>query len=285
MIHIVLTRVDSHHHLWDLSKNERTWLAGDSLTPINRTFRISDYENAVAQSGISKSILVQTIADYRELDEFFEVAVSSETVAGVVSWIDMSAADCFDKLRSSTRYQDLPKLVGIRDGAQGRTNREWLASKQLVQNVKLLAKKNLVFDLLVDPTNLPSAIELVKQCPETVFVLDHIGRPAISKQEHQPWQNLIQSLAKYENVFCKVSGMITEADWATWQPSDIQPYFAHVLESFSSSRIMFGSDWPVSLLAGSYESVANLAADFVSTLSNSEQELFWFGTATRVYRL
>jgi L-fuconolactonase len=279
-------RVDSHHHLWDLDIAPRGWLAGDVLAPINRTFSMDDFYAERASAKIDKSILVQTLPDYDEMKEFFNVAANHDSVIGVVAWIDMSKSDCFENLE---KYLDLPganKLVGIRDGAQGRTDTQWLSSDQVVKNVSQLVPEGLTFDLLVDPPHLAASAKLVKKCPDTTFILDHIGKPNIGKGddgELREWAKLIENLAANQNVFCKVSGMVTEANWQDWKNDDFKRYFDVVLNSFGIDRIMYGSDWPVCKLAASYEQVANLAEYLVADLSESEKEKFWSLNALKAY--
>jgi L-fuconolactonase len=279
-------RVDSHHHLWDLDIAPRGWLAGDVLAPINRTFSMDDFYAERASAKIDKSILVQTLPDYDEMKEFFNVATNHDSVIGVVAWIDMSKSDCFENLE---KYLDLPganKLVGIRDGAQGRTDTQWLSSDQVVKNVSQLVPEGLTFDLLVDPPHLAASAKLVEQCPDTTFILDHIGKPNIGKGddgELKEWAKLIENLAANQNVFCKVSGMVTEANWQDWKNDDFKRYFDVVLNSFGIDRIMYGSDWPVCKLAASYEQVANLAEYLVADLSESEKEKFWSLNALKAY--
>jgi L-fuconolactonase len=281
-------RIDSHHHLWDLAISPRDWLAGDALAGINRTFSIDDFYKERASAGIDQSILVQTISDYEEMREFFAVAAEHESVIGVVAWIDMSDAGCFQKLE---KYLDIPgaqKLVGVRDGAQGRADANWLSGDQIVANARKLAEKNLAFDLLVDPSNLTASTQLVKLCPDTTFVLDHIGKPNIGKgdkDELASWSQSIRQLAANGNVYCKVSGMVTEADWKSWEEKDFNPYFDVVLSAFGVDRIMYGSDWPVCKLAASYEQVAKLAEYLIQGLSNDEKEKFWSLTAKKAYKI
>ncbi len=279
-------RVDSHHHLWDLEIAPRGWLAGDALATINRTFSMDDFYAERASAKIDKSILVQTLSDYEEMKEFFNVAENHESIVGVVAWIDTSKSDCFAKLET---YLDLPgakKLVGIRDGAQGRTDTEWLISEQVIKNVAQLVQEGLTFDLLVDPPHLAASAKLVKQCPDTTFILDHIGKPNIAKGDNgelREWSKLIEDLAINQNVSCKVSGMVTEANWQAWKNEDFKRYFDVVLNLFGIDRIMYGSDWPVCKLAASYEQVANLADYLVSDLSESEKEKFWSKNAINAY--
>jgi L-fuconolactonase len=179
-------------------------------------------------------------------------------------------------------------LVGIRDGAQGRADANWLAGDQIVANARKLAEKELVFDLLVDPSNLAASTHLVTHCPDTTFVLDHIGKPNIAKGDQgelAAWSHSINELAKNKNVYCKVSGMVTEADWKSWEEKDFNPYFEVVLSAFGVDRIMYGSDWPVCKLAASYEQVAKLAEYLIQGLSNDEKEKFWSLTAKKAYEI
>ncbi len=279
-------RIDSHHHLWDLAISPRPWLAGEMLAGIKRTFSMKDFYAERASAQIDQSILVQTISEYDEMKEFFAVAAEHESVVGVVAWIDMSSTDCFQQLE---KYLDLPgaeRLVGIRDGAQGRADAQWLAGDQIAVNARKLAEKDLAFDLLVDPSNLAASTQLVSRCPDTTFVLDHIGKPNIAKgdqSELATWSHSINELAKNKNVSCKISGMVTEADWKVWEEKDFKRYFEVVLNAFSADRIMYGSDWPVCKLAATYEQVAQLAEYLIQDLSPSEKEKFWALNAKKAY--
>jgi len=279
-------RIDSHHHLWDLAISPRDWLAGDALAGINRTFSMKDFYEERASAQIDQSILVQTISEYDEMKEFFAVAAEHESVVGVVAWIDMSSADCFQHLE---KYLDLPgadRLVGIRDGAQGRADADWLAGERIAANARKLAEKELAFDLLVDPSNLAASTQLVSRCPNTTFVLDHIGKPNIAQGDQgglAAWSHSINELAKNKNVYCKVSGMVTEADWKSWEEKDFKRYFEVVLNAFGTDQIMYGSDWPVCKLAATYEQVAKLAEYVIQDLSSSEKEKFWALNAKKAY--
>ena len=256
------------------------------LAGIKRTFSMKDFYSERASAQIDQSILVQTISEYDEMKEFFAVAAEHESVVGVVAWIDMSSTDCFQHLE---KYLDLPgadRLVGIRDGAQGRADAQWLAGDQIAVNARKLAEKDLAFDLLVDPSNLAASTQLVSRCPDTTFVLDHIGKPNIAKgdqSELATWSHSINELAKNKNVSCKISGMVTEADWKAWEEKDFKRYFDVVLNAFGADRIMYGSDWPVCKLAATYEQVAQLAEYLIQDLSPSEKEKFWALNAKKAY--
>lgn len=252
---------------------------------MNRSFHFKDFLDAQGSIGIDYSILVQTIPEYAELDEFFQVANLEAKIAGVVSWIDISNPDAFFQLDRALERHQFQKLVGIRDGAQGKIDKNWLASPSVIAGVKKIGERNLVFDLLVSPENLPAAEMLIRACPETTFVLDHAGKPNIASQEFTSWSSALGALADFPNVYCKISGLVTEANWNNWKQSNFEPYFTRVHEVFGSKRIMFGSDWPVCLLAGSYHEVYLLAENLISQLSSHEKELFWSQNAIDAYNL
>lgn len=278
-------KIDSHHHIWDLSARDQDWIVGETLAPIRRNFLMADYRAAVKPFGIEKSVIVQTVTKYEETPELIDIANSDDSVAGIVGWLDMSASDAVSHL---DYYQSLPGakyLKGIRDIVQDHPDSNYLARPQVDFNVKELGKRGLAFDILTKTPELPGAIKLVKENPDVQFILDHISKPYIAKKEFEPWQSLISEIAKFENVVCKVSGMVTEADWKTWTSEDIKPYFEIILNNFGTERLMFGSDWPVCTLAASYEEVVALADGLSKNLSPAEKESFWFGCANRAYRL
>ena len=278
-------KIDSHHHIWDLSIRDQDWIVGESLAPIRRNFLMSDYKEAVKPFGIEKSVIVQTVTTYDETPELLAIAETDEMVAGIVGWLDMSADDAILQL---DHYQTLPGaayLKGIRDIVQDHPDSNYLARPQVDKNVKELGKRGLAYDILTKTPELFGAIELAKNNSDVQFVLDHISKPYISKREFEPWRSLIKEIAKYENVVCKVSGIVTEADWKNWNIEDIKPYFDIILENFGANRLMYGSDWPVCTLAGSYVEVFNLAENLAQELSPTEKESFWSGCANRAYRL
>ena len=278
-------KIDSHHHIWDLSIRDQDWIVGESLAPIKRNFLMSDYKEAVKPFGIEKSVIVQTVTTYDETPELLAIAETDEMVAGIVGWLDMSADDAILQL---DHYQTLPGaayLKGIRDIVQDHPDSNYLARPQVDKNIKELGKRGLAYDILTKTPELPGAIELVKNNSDVQFVLDHISKPYISKREFEPWRLLIKEIAKYENVVCKVSGIVTEADWKNWKIEDVKPYFDIILENFGANRLMYGSDWPVCTLAGSYKEVFELAENLVKELSPTEKALFWSECANRAYRL
>ena len=278
-------RIDSHHHIWDLSIRDQEWITGEAMQPIRRNFVISDLKDAIKSSRIDRTILVQTVTDYAETPELLKIAQSEQLVGAVVGWLTIDAPDAIEHLH---RYLDLPGaeyLKGIRDIAQDHPDPNYLAKPETISNVRKLGKLGITFDLLTKTPELRAAIELVRACPAVQFVMDHISKPYIAKKEMEPWKTLISELATFPNVFCKVSGLVTEANWKDWEVKDFKPYVDHVIEIFTPQRLMFGSDWPVANLGGTYAEVVELAEALTSQLSPSEAEFFWNKTAETGYRI
>jgi L-fuconolactonase len=278
-------RIDSHHHIWDLSVRDQEWIAGDEMQPIRRNFSISDLRDASATSRIDRTVLVQTVTDYSETPELLEIAQSEQLVGAVVGWLQIDAPDAIAHLH---QYLDLPGaeyLKGIRDIAQDHPDPNYLAKPETIANVKKLGELGITFDLLTKTPELAAAIKLVRACPDAQFVMDHISKPYVAKKEIEPWKTLMTELATLPNVLCKVSGLVTEANWKTWEEKDFKPYVDHVIEIFTPQRLMFGSDWPVANLGGTYSQIVELAEALTSGLSPSEAEYFWHKSATATYRL
>jgi L-fuconolactonase len=279
-------RIDSHHHLWDLSARDYDWMAGDEMAPIRRNFAIDDLHQAIAGTGIERTVYVQASMTHEETYEVLALAENVPTIVAVVGWLDvdspLSIAECEKYLSAKGgKY-----LKGIRDIAQDHPDSHYLARPQTIATVKELGKMGITYDILTKTPELGAAIELVRACPETQFVLDHISKPYISKGELEPWKSLITELASFENVSCKISGIVTEAKWKNWQVSDFTPYTDHIIGSFSTSRIMFGSDWPVALLgAESYSQVVQLAESVTAGFSDGESEAFWKNNVMRSYKI
>ena len=278
-------RIDSHHHVWDLSVREQGWMVGEALNPIKRNFSINDLRQAITGCGINKTVVVQTVTNYDETPELLELADTDDLVAGVVGFLKIDAEDAIAHLDSYQSLRGFKYLVGIRDIAHDYEDVKYLSKPQVVKNVQELGKRGLVYDLLTKTPHMRAAIDLVKACPNTKFVLDHISKPYIAKADMQPWADQITELASFENVVVKVSGLFTEADWKNWKKEDFWPYLDHITKSFTPNRMMFGSDWPVCLLAATYKQSIDLVEDFTSKFSDSEKNAFWAGTANKAYGL
>jgi len=278
-------RIDSHHHVWDLSVREQGWMVGEALNPIKRNFSINDLRQAITGCGIDKTVVVQTVTNYDETPELLELADTDDLVAGVVGFLKIDAEDAIAHLDSYQSLRGFKYLVGIRDIAHDYEDVKYLSKPQVIKNVQELGKRGLVYDLLTKTPHMRAAIDLVKACPNTKFVLDHISKPYIAKADMQPWADQITELASFENVVVKVSGLFTEADWKNWKKEDFWPYLDHITQSFTPNRMMFGSDWPVCLLAATYKQSIDLVEEFTSKFSESEKNAFWAATANTAYGL
>ena len=278
-------RIDSHHHVWDLSVREQGWMVGEALNPIKKNFSVNDLRTTISECGIDKTVVVQTVTNYDETPELLELADTDDLVAGVVGFLKIDSEDAISYLDKYESMRGYKYLVGIRDIAHDYEDVKYLSKPQVIKNVQELGKRGLVYDLLTKTPHMRAAIDLVKACPDTQFVLDHISKPYIAKGEMQPWADQIAELANYENVVVKVSGLFTEADWQNWKQADFWPYLKHITNTFTPARMMFGSDWPVCLLAATYRQTVDLVEEFTKSFSDAEKNNFWAGTANRAYGL
>ena len=279
-------KIDAHHHLWDLSIRPQTWMVGENMGPVRRNFNTDDLREAIRGTGIEKTVLVHATTTLAETYELLEIARTDETVIGVVGWVDIDSKEAIAEVEKYLQTAGGSYLKGIRDVAQDLPDANYLARTQSIATVKELGKMGLTYDILTKTPELAAAIELVRACPDVHFVLDHISKPYIAKQEIEPWKSLITQLAKFPNVACKVSGMVTEANWNSWQVEDYRTYVDHIIESFTPQRLMFGSDWPVALLAAEkYASVFQLATALTSGFSASENEGFWHNNVLGSYKI
>ncbi|QNE23017.1 amidohydrolase family protein [Kribbella qitaiheensis] len=277
-------RVDAHHHVWDLSVREQAWMVGAELDPIRRDFSVEDLAPLAAAAGVTATVVVQTVSLLEETHEFLEVAASNELVAGVVGWVDLTSAEVADALSGLKERPDGSWLKGIRHQVHDEADPRWLCRDDVRAGLKAVAEAGLVYDLLTKTPHLPAAVETAAALPELTFVVDHISKPVIGA-DPEPWATELRSLAAHPNVSCKLSGMVTEASWPDWKVSDLKPYVDVVLDEFGPDRVMFGSDWPVCLLAASYPEVVQAAETLTAALTPAEQNAIFTTTARRIYNL
>ena len=278
-----MPRVDAHHHLWDLSIRDQDWITVPDMAAIRRDFTIDDLR--AAAQGIDETVVVQTLGVPEETPELLALAEENALIGGVVGWVDLTADSVADDLAAVKEGAGGRWLRGIRHLVQGESDPRWLCRDDVRRGLGAVADAGLTYDLLTVPVQLPAAIETVGSLPEATFVLDHLSKPLIAEHTMEPWAEQIRALAAYPNVFCKLSGMVTEADWKTWTLDDLRPYADVVLDAFGPHRVMFGSDWPVCLLAASYDDVLQAAEDLTTQLSADERADVFGGTASRAYRL
>ncbi|MEJ3750859.1 amidohydrolase family protein [Actinomycetes bacterium KLBMP 9797] len=280
-----MVTVDAHHHVWDLGRRPQGWLAEPGMAPIHRTYTLDDLGGVAADAGVERTILVQVLADLAETVEFLALAARSDLVAGVVGWADLTADGIGDTLAALRRQPGGERLVGIRHLVQGEADPAWLNRPDVRRGLAAVGAAGLCYDLLTLPHQLPAAIDTVRALPEVTFVLDHLSKPPIASGDLEPWATRLRELAAEPNVYCKLSGLATEADWSSWTVASLRPYAETALEVFGPGRVMFGSDWPVCLLAGSYADIIAAARALTASLSPSDQAQVYGATAIRAYRL
>jgi|APGre2960657373_1045057.scaffolds.fasta_scaffold10450_2 L-fuconolactonase len=279
-------KIDSHHHLWDLAKYPYDWMVGEEMKPIRRNFEVRDLQSAIAGTGIEKTVLVHATTTHDETYDMLELADSNSTIIAVVGWLDIHSLESIAECEKYLQAKGGSYLKGIRDVAQDHPDSHYLARPQAIATVRKLGELGLVFEILTKTPELKGAIDLVRACPNVQFVLDHISKPYISRQEFEPWKSMITELSKFANVSCKISGLVTEAKWKQWKVEDYVPYIDHVIESFTPARLMFGSDWPVALLgADNYSQVVKLASMLTQEFSDSEKDGFWSENVLKYYKI
>jgi L-fuconolactonase len=264
--------IDAHHHLWDPARRDYPWLAG--LDPIRRRYTVDDLRRV---SGADATVLVQTVSSAEETAEL--LATAAAPIAGVVGWADLTAPDVADRL-AALEHREL--LVGIRHQVENEPDPEWLLRADVRRGLTAVAEAGLTYDLLVNPAQYAAAATIADHLPDAPFVLDHAGKPPIASGEIVGWARAITEIARRSNVFCKLSGLVTEADWTSWRAGDLAPYAEHVLTAFGADRVLFGSDWPVCELAATYAQVVEVAESF---LSPAEHHEVFEATARRAYSI
>nr|WP_189929800.1 amidohydrolase family protein [Streptomyces sulfonofaciens] len=277
--------VDAHHHVWDLSVRDQDWITGPAMAPIRRNFTVDDLAPEARAAGVTAGVLVQTVTAAAETPEFLALADGSDLVAGVVGWTDLTRPDAEESLAALRALPGGRHLVGIRHQVQGENDPQWLLRPDVRRGLAAVADAGLVYDLVVLPHQLPACARAAAELPGLTFVLDHLGKPPIAGGALEPWATGVRALAALPNTVCKLSGMVTEADWASWTTQDLRPYAETVLDAFGPGRVMFGSDWPVCTLAAGYGQVVDTARQLTAGLDDGERAQVFAGTATRVYGL
>jgi len=278
-------RIDAHHHVWDLAVRDQPWITGDAMAPIRRSFGVDDLAPEAAAAGVTATVVVQTVADVGETEELLDLAEPTPLIAGVVGYVDLAAPDAGERL---DRLRDRPsgaRLVGIRSPVQDEPDAAWLTRPAVLAGLREVARRDLVYDLLIRPHQLHAALAAVTQVPEGRYVVDHLAKPAVASGAWQPWAGGLAALAAHGNVSAKLSGLVTEASWSTWSTYDLRPYAELALAVFGPDRLLFGSDWPVSTLAAPYGRVVAATEELVADLSTSERAAVMGGTAAAVYGL
>ncbi|MFM8706720.1 MAG: amidohydrolase family protein [Planctomycetia bacterium] len=274
-------RIDSHQHFWRYSAAEYPWI-GAGMERLARDWHPDDLAAVAAAEGIGGTVAVQARQSVEESRWLLTLADAHPLVDGVVGWVDLQSEAVAETLAGLSSH---PKFVGVRHVVQDEPDDRFLLGAAFVRGLAQLRRFGLVYDLLLYPRQLPAAVELVARLPDQPFVLDHLAKPGIKAGAMQPWRADIERLAKHPHVACKISGLVTEAAWRGWKRSDFTPYLEIALDAFGPKRLLFGSDWPVCLVAADYADVAGIADDFLARLSGPEQDAVWGGNATDIYGL
>jgi L-fuconolactonase len=276
-----MPKIDAHQHFWKYDPARHGWI-DDSMKVIQRDFMPDDLEPVLHAHGIEGCVLVQVDQNQQENEFQLANAQANDFIKGVVGWVDLQAEDIEQQLETLSK---LKKLKGFRHILQGEADDAFMLRSAFRNGIGKLRKFGFTYDILIFPKHLKNACQLVKEFPDQPFVLDHLAKPYIKAGKIEEWKKDIGALAQFDNVMCKVSGMVTEADWKNWKKTDFTPYLDHVVDCFGMSRLMFGSDWPVCLCAADYTQVVDIVDDYFSSFSKSEQAAFWGGNATRFYHL
>ncbi len=274
-------KIDAHQHFWKYNPQEFGWI-NERMNSLKRDHLPSGFYAVLTKAGFDGSIAVQARQNLKETRWLLKLAEDNEFIKGVVGWVNLCSENVEEQLES---FVSNKKLVGVRHVLHDEPDDDFMLGKGFCSGIKSLAKYDLAYDLLIFPGHLINTIALVKQFPEQRFVLDHIAKPLIKDGIIEPWRKEIKLLARFPNVSCKISGMITEAHWQQWEPSHFKPYLDTVLEAFGSNRLMIGSDWPVCTLAGNYSEVINLVENYISSFSEVEKKAIMGDNAARFYNL
>jgi len=274
-------RIDSHQHFWIYTPETQSWI-DDSMAVLRRDFLPAHLKKELDANGFDGSVAVQAPQTLEETRWLLKLAEESPYIKGVLGWVDLRSRDARSQLEQFAAH---PKLKGVRHIAQWESDDRFLVGREFMEGIALLNEFKLTYDILVFTKQLPAAIELAGKFPQQPFVLDHIAKPEIKVGKISPWREHIQELAKHPNVYCKLSGMVSEADWKHWKTMDFKPYLDVVFEAFGPKRLMIGSDWPVCLTAGDYGSVMKIVKDYLAGFSKEDQDAVLGGNAVGFYRL
>ncbi|WP_234733132.1 amidohydrolase family protein [Tellurirhabdus bombi] len=272
--------IDSHQHFWFFDPVRDAWIT-DEMAVIRQDFLPADLEPVLKANGIDGCVAVQAAQSEDETLLLLKLAEAYSFIKGVVGWVDLQSEKVYDRLEYFSQYEE---LKGIRHIVQAEPD-DFMTRPEFIRGVRQLAAFDLTYDILIYPTQLKAALQLVRAVPEVNFVIDHLAKPYIKDQKINTWSNFMVEIAKHPNVSCKVSGMVTEADWKNWKKEDFYPYLDVVFEHFGPDRLMFGSDWPVSLVAADYEQVKGMLEEYTKRWGDEVHRKVFGANAERFYNL
>ncbi|MFP5080812.1 amidohydrolase family protein [Pedobacter sp. JCM 36344] len=276
-----MLKIDSHQHFWKYNDGMSDWITED-MSILRRDFMPDDLAPILKESTIDGCVVVQVNQSLEENIFQLDNAGNHDFIKGVVGWVDLQATNIEEQLMELSRHH---KLKGFRHILQGEQDRALMLKPAFLSGVQALAKHNFSYDILIYPDQLEYIPDFLGQFPDQRFVIDHIAKPDIKARNINEWAAGVRGLKSFDNLFCKVSGMVTEANWTSWKPEDFDPYLDVIYETFGAKKLMFGSDWPVCMVAGEYKDVVSIAQNYVSKLTADEQSLFWADNAIDFYNL
>lgn len=275
------TTVDSHQHFWQIGRFDYFWMTSEVET-LRRDFLPEDLKPLLRKAGIDRTVVVQAHQSLAEARWLLELATAHELMAGVVGWADLTSSRLGNDLDELQRHS---KFKGVRHLIQDEPDDAWMLRQDVLRGFRELERRDLPYDVVIHPRHLKRVPKLRERCPRLRLVIDHIAKPRIARRESDAWARDMESVASLPLVWCKLSGMITEANWQSWTPQDLKPYVKHVVDLFGYDRLMFGSDWPVCTLAGSYQQVVDALRQCAGPITDADAASLWGGTAQRFYRL
>jgi len=273
--------IDSHQHFWKYESVKHDWI-DDNMAEIRKDFMPLDLQEVYTKNNIDGCVAVQADQTLEETDFLINLSEEHNFIKGIVGWVDLRAQNIEEVLE---KYSKHSKVKGFRHVVQGEADHNFLLRPDFLRGIAALEKHNFTYDILVFPHQLGAVLEFVKKFPNHKFVIDHIAKPYIKDGFYDGWAIQMQAIGKLPNVYCKLSGMITEADYNTWTTEQITPYMQLTLDAFGAKKVMYGSDWPVCLVAGNYKKVKKLVTDFIAHLSSEEQSAIMSENAIEFYKL
>ena len=277
----IAMRIDSHQHFWKYNPTRDTWIT-NRMSALKRDFLPEDLTPECEKNGIEATIAVQAEQSEKETEFLLDLANRNPKIAGVVGWVDLCSPLVRERLSFFSRFE---KLRGFRHIVQSEPDDRFLVRKEFMRGIARLEEFRFTYDILIYPKQLPAAMDLVAKFPEQRFVIDHMAKPEIKTNSSAPWAVQMRTVSKNPNVYCKLSGLVTETTWNSWKNEDFKPYLDMVFDAFGTRRLMFGSDWPVCLLAASYRQVHQILEDYLSGHSAEEKELIFGRNAIDFYGL
>ena len=276
-----MQRIDAHQHFWQFDPVRDSWI-NEEMTVIQQDFLPADLKPLLQQNSIDGTVVVQSDQSEKENAFHLSNAANAAFIKGIVGWVDLQSANVEDRL---AYYSAFKIMKGFRHVLQGEADRALMLKPAFLHGISKLQQFGFTYDILIFPDQLQYVPALVEAFPDQKFVIDHIAKPNIKEQQTAGWIKDIQALAGYENLYCKISGMVTESNWKGWQQQDFTPYLDTVVETFGTNRIMFGSDWPVCLVAASYQQMLAIVTDYFSSFTANEQAQFFGLNAIQFYNL